>query len=151
MDRFLMHVGVHYPDEAAEAKIIRLVRGEFSQEQKAKDKSGAIEEKKVTTQETIFAARAEMDKVRVPDHVEKYMVDLIFTTRYPERFSYELKSFIKCGASPRGSLALDRCSRAHAWMRGADEADIEDVLGVVQVCCVTVLFAATGRRAQSDN
>ena len=131
MDRFLMHVSVHYPDEAAESQIIRLVRGEFSQEHKAKEKGGQLEEKKLTTQETIFAARAELDKVTVPDHVEKYIVDLIFTTRYPERFSYELKSFIKCGASPRGSLAMDRCTRAHAWMRGANEADIEDVQAVV--------------------
>lgn len=131
MDRFLMHVSVHYPDEVAEAQIIRLVRGEFSQEQKARDKDGVKEKKKLTAQDTIFAARGEMDKVTVPDHVEKYMVDLVFTTRYPERFSYELKSFIKCGASPRGSLALDRCSRAHAWMRGESEAGIEDVQAVV--------------------
>jgi MoxR-like ATPase len=130
MDRFLIHVTVDYPDEEAEAGIIRLVRDETSQENKKKDIHG--ETRNLTSQETIFAARAEIDKIKVPETVEKYMVDLIFATRYPQRYTYELKSFIKVGASPRGSLAMDRCTRTHAWLKGRDEANIEDVQSVIK-------------------
>ncbi len=125
MDRFLLHVVVDYPDEEAEGNIIRLVRGEMSQKQKNK-----VVEKKdriLTSQETIFAARGEIDHITVPEHVEKYMVDLIFATRYPQRYTYELKSFIKVGASPRASLAIDRCARTHAWLKGQKQVEIENV------------------------
>jgi len=130
MDRFLMHVHVSYPDEEAEANIIRLVREEMSQKEKNK-KPVAKAERIVTKQETIFAARAEIDKIHVPEAVEKYIVDLIFCTRYPQRYTYELKSFIKVGASPRGSLALDRCARTHAWIRGRDHVTVDDVQAVI--------------------
>lgn len=125
MDRFLLHVVVDYPDEEAEGNIIRLVRNEMSQKQKNK-----VVEKKdrvLTSQETIFAARGEIDHITVPEHVEKYMVDLIFATRYPQRYTYELKSFIKVGASPRASLAIDRCARTHAWLKGQKQVEIENV------------------------
>ncbi len=125
MDRFLMHVMVDYPDEEAEAGIIKLVRDEVSQENKGSDIHAA--KRKVTSQETIFAARSEIDKITVPDHVEKYIVDLIFATRYPQRYTYELKSWIAFGCSPRASLALDRVSRTHAWLNGQDRVEIENV------------------------
>jgi len=125
MDRFLMHVTVDYPSEEAEAEIIRLIRKETAQENKA----GDIHETKrtVTTQETIFAARGEIDKITVPDYVEKYMVDLVFATRYPQRYTYELKSFIAFGVSPRASLALDRVCRTHAWINGQKNVELENV------------------------
>ncbi len=130
MDRFLMHVSVDYPNEEAEMNIIRLIRQEQSQESRKAPKTKA--DRKLTSQETIFAARGELDKIKVPEAVERYMVDLIFTTRYPQRYTYELKSFIKCGASPRGSLALDRCARAHAWLAGRDTATVEDVQAMIK-------------------
>ncbi|MCB9990259.1 MAG: MoxR family ATPase [Rhodospirillales bacterium] len=129
MDRFLMHVMVDYPDEEAEAQIIRLIRDETAQENKGSDIHK--EERNVTAQETIFAARAEIDKMPVPAHVEKYMVDLIFATRYPQRYTYELKSFIAFGCSPRASIALDRVVRTNAWMNGQDRVEIENVQKVL--------------------
>lgn len=130
MDRFLMHVSVHYPTEAAEADIIRLVRNEQRQENKHTDIHA--EKRTVTKQETIFAARAEIDKITVPEEIEKYMVDLIFATRYPQRYTMELKTFIKVGASPRGSLALDRCCRAYAWLNGRDSVSVADVQAMIR-------------------
>lgn len=124
-DRFLMHVSVDYPGEDAEVEIVKLVRGEFSQKERKRDKSA--DNQKVTSQETIFAARAETDSIPVPPHVARYMVDLIFATRYPQRYTYELKSFIKEGASPRASIGLDKVVRTHAWMCGQKEAAIENV------------------------
>lgn len=126
MDRFLMHINVEYPDEEAEQQIIRLVRGEASQETRKSDKKAPVERQR-TTQKTIFEARGEIDKVKVPSEVEKYLVDLVFATRYPQRYTYELKSYIACGVSPRGSLALDRCCRVRAWLDGRDTVDLETV------------------------
>ena len=131
MDRFLMHISVDYMTEAAEGDVIRLVRGEQSQDAKKKDKKAAAA-RAVTTQETIFAARGEIDKISVPPAVEKYLVDLIFATRYPERYNYELRSYIKIGASPRGTLAFDRCVRAHAWLHGQQEATVENVQAMIK-------------------
>ena len=125
MDRFLMQIKVDYPSEESEANIIRLVREEQAQQNKHRD----IHEGKrsVTTQASLFAARAEVDKIKVTPRIEKYMVDLIFATRYPQRYTYELKSFIRVGASPRASLALDRTCRAYAWLHGFDEVQVEHV------------------------
>jgi len=130
MDRFLMHVRVDYPDEEAEVNILRLVRGEEKTSEKRKSSEQQTKKKQVS-QETIFAARSEIDEVKVPAALERYIVDIIFATRYPHRYSYELQSCIRVGASPRGSLALDRCTRAHAWLNGRNEATIEDVHAVV--------------------
>lgn len=132
MDRFLMHLTVDYPDEEAEAHIIRMVRDEQKQGQKSEKGDKPKKEKKKTKQETIFAARAEIDEIEVPEEVEKFMVDLIFATRYPQRYSFELKSYIALGASPRGSLALDKCVRADTWMRGQKTAEIENVTSIVK-------------------
>lgn len=126
MDRFLLHVVVDYPDEEAEMGIIRLVRKEMSQAERSKTKAEKAPPVR-TPQDVIFAARGEIDKITVPERVEKYMVDLIFATRYPQRYTYELKSFIKFGASPRASLALDRTARTHAWLNGQSEVGIENV------------------------
>jgi MoxR-like ATPase len=127
LDRFLMHIFVHYPDEQAEAQVIRLIREEQSQKEKKRLAALKKPEKIITPQQTIFEARGEIDVIEVPPHVEKYMVDFIFTTRYPQRINYELKSYIALGASPRGSLSLDKCSRAYAWLHGEDKVSIEHV------------------------
>jgi MoxR-like ATPase len=128
MDRFLMHVNIGYPDEAAEAKIIRLVRGEQKTKQESADAKDPI------PQQAIFDARAEIDTIKVSEAVEKYFVDLVFATRYPERYSEQLDSWIQVGVSPRGSLALDRCSRAHAWLQERDYVSPDDVQSIVHDC-----------------
>jgi len=138
-DRFLMHVTVNYPNEASELEVIRLIRQEETQAQKAKrkeiDKAGGVDHEQVKTpQEIIFKARAELDKVVVPEHIEKYMVDLIFATRYPQRYTMELRTFIRVGASPRATIALDRTSRGHAWLAGRDHVTVDDVHAMIKSC-----------------
>jgi MoxR-like ATPase len=130
MDRFLMHVSVDYPKEEAEVDVIRLVRSEQSQAARAKPKTK--EERILTPQQVIFDARGEIDKIWVPPEIERYMIDLIFCTRYPQRYTYELKSFIRVGASPRGSLALDRTSRTHAWLSGQEFVTAENVQAMIK-------------------
>jgi MoxR-like ATPase len=127
MDRFMMHVMIGYPDEESEAKIIRLVRGETSAAAKP-------EQQEAISQDVIFEARAEIDKVSTNEAIEKYLVDLIFATRYPERYSDELKSWIRIGASPRGGLALDKGSRVHAWLDERDYVTPDDVRAIAHNC-----------------
>jgi len=68
--------------------------------------------------------------VEVSPVVERYMVDLIFATRYPERYDEQLAGWINIGASPRGALGLDRCARVHAWLNGRDHVLPDDVKAV---------------------
>ena len=123
MDRFLMHIYVDYPDEAAEAEIIRLVRGEEAP-------AASAENRKPIAQDVVFAAREEIHSVFVGPAVEKYMVDLVFATRYPERYDEQLASWIHVGVSPRGGIALDKCARAHAWLNGRDAVLPDDVRAI---------------------
>ena len=146
-DRFLMHVNISYPDKASEMEVIRLVRGE---------KSGAKEEDtvEVIPQEQIFAARDEIAHVKSSEIVEQYIVDLVFATRYPEKYDEKLASFIDIGVSPRASLGLDQCSRVYAWLQGRDFTTPEDVRAVVHDVFrhrITPSYEAQSERVSNDD
>ncbi len=126
MDRFLMHVRVDYSTDEEELEIIRLVRAEQTGKQK--------EEPDAISQDVIFAAREEIGTVYSSENIERYIVSLISATRYPEKYDEKLAEWIEVGASPRGSLALDKCSRAHAWFSGRDHVTPDDVRTVVHDC-----------------
>ena len=126
MDRFLMHIMIGYGDEEAEAEVIRLVRGES-----APVSDNKTEKPQPISQQAVFDARAQIAQVHSSQAIETYIVDLIFATRYPQRYSDQLRSWIEVGASPRGGLALDKCSRAHAWLKGRDYVTLEDVRAIV--------------------
>jgi MoxR-like ATPase len=130
MDRFLMHVLIGYPDEKAEGEIVRLVR---SEEEPPAKKDGVPVVAPVP-QQAVFDARKAIHLVQVAPAVEKYIVDLVFATRYPEKYSQDLRKWIQIGASPRGGLALDKCSRAYAWLQGRDHVTPDDVRAVVHDC-----------------
>ena len=129
LDRFLMHVVITYPDEAVEGEIIKLNRAENAQN----PKSHAAEPAAVP-QQAIFDARAEIDNIFVSDLAQKYMVDLIYATRFPDRYGEPLDKWIQIGASPRGSLALDRCARARAWLDGHDFVTPDHIRSVMHDC-----------------
>jgi MoxR-like ATPase len=121
MDRFLLHVYIDYGTEADEGQVIRLVRGE--------EQAPAAPGEPIM-QEAVFDARREIGQVSVSPVVEKYMVDLIFATRYPERYSDQLAGWLHVGASPRGAIGLDKCARAHAWLQGRDHVLPDDVKAI---------------------
>ncbi|MEN8189200.1 MAG: MoxR family ATPase [Thermodesulfobacteriota bacterium] len=125
MDRFLMHIRVDYPDDGEELEIIRLVRGE---------QKGAEEPGETIDQQVVFTARSEISDLHSSENVERYIVALISATRYPERLGDQLAQWIEVGASPRGSLALDKCSRVHGWLQGRDHVTADDVRSVVHDC-----------------
>ena len=66
--------------------------------------------------------------------MEQYIVDLITATRFADRYSKELAGWIDVGASPRGGIALDRVSRAHAWLNQREFVTPDDVRAVVHDC-----------------
>ncbi len=131
MDRFLMHVQVGYPDEEAERGIVRLNRREQAAPAKTPASGAAPVPGDKLGQQAIFAARAEIDAVNVSEAVERYVVALVFATRYPAKLDAELATWLQVGASPRGGIGLDRVSRAYAWFAGRDYVTPEDVQAVV--------------------
>lgn len=126
MDRFIMHVMIDYPDDAAELQIIRLNRQEQSPQKETESEKLASE--------IVFKAREEIAQVTISENMERYIVDIISATRNPDKYGEELDSWIEFGASPRGSIAVDRCARVHAWMEGRDHVTPDDIRAVVYDC-----------------
>lgn len=126
MDRFLLYVEVPYPAAEYEAAILRLVRREKSGDSAAPAPP--------ISQEVIFAAREEVLAIHVAESAEKYMVDLVLATRNPQRFEGPLSKWIRLGASPRGTLALDAAARAHAWLQGQEFVSPENIRSVAPAC-----------------
>ena len=127
MDRFLLHVFVGYSNDDDERKILRLVRGE--------DAGTAPASNGQIPGQVVLDARKEVLAVQVAETVEKYMVAIIAATRRPGDFKEsKIADWIKIGASPRGTLALDRAARAHAWLESRDTATPDDVKAVAHAC-----------------
>ena len=143
MDRFLMHVVISYPDDASELAIMRLNRNEQGKEKAA--------EKEKLSPQVIFDARKEISQVKISEAIEKYIVDVISATRFPKKYSEELDGWLDFGASPRGSIALDRASRTHAWMSGNDFVTPEDVRAVVHDCLRHRLILSYEANAEGIN
>jgi len=129
LDRFLMHVVITYPDEATEGEIIKLNREENAQ--KPKDHAAELAP---VPQQAILDARSEIDGVFVSDLAQKYIVDIVYATRFPGRYGDPLGKWIQIGASPRGSLALDRCARVRAWLDGQEFVTPDHVRAVMHDC-----------------
>lgn len=126
MDRFLMHVTIGYPDDASELGIMRLNRQE--QHKTKKDKTKRLSPK------IIFEARDEIGKVTISENMEQYIVDLVSATRNPGKYGENLKNWIEYGASPRGSIAIDRSARTHAWMQGKNFVSPDNIRAVTHDC-----------------
>jgi MoxR-like ATPase len=123
LDRFLMHLAIDYPDAESELDILRLNRGE------ALKQSQPLPEP--INQQTIFDARQAVLSIHLAEPLELYMVDLIMATRQPEKYDPQLAEWLEFGASPRATIALDRCARARAWLHGRDFVSPEDIQAVV--------------------
>ncbi|MEX1197067.1 MAG: MoxR family ATPase [Pseudohongiellaceae bacterium] len=126
LDRFLMHVSIGYPAVEAERDILHLVRDEA--------RNNAPTAPDVIRQEDLFAARQEILAMHMAPAVEEYIIQLIMATRNPSAYGEDLGGWLEYGASPRGTIALDRCSRAHAWIQGKDFVSPDDVQEVLFDC-----------------
>ena len=119
LDRFLMHVKVDYPNAEAERDILKLARREAGGNDQPTRPS--------VSADTIFQARRAVLDIHMAESVEEYIVQLIIASRQPEAYSEELATWIEYGASPRATIGLDRCARAHAWLAGRDFVSPDDV------------------------
>ncbi|MEO1678215.1 MAG: MoxR family ATPase [Pseudomonadota bacterium] len=126
MDRFLMHVLIDYPPVEDEVEVIRLVRDEEIAAGAGGDHLGP----EPIPQDVVFSARREIGAIHVAPAMERYMADLVDATRHRDGYGDDLKRWIEVGASPRASLALDKCGRTHAWLKGRDYVDPEDVRAI---------------------
>lgn len=122
LDRFLLHVKVDYPDAEAERRILRLTRAEAAATQ--------VTTAPQLSQESVFQARDEALGLHMAESVEEYIVQLVLATRDPGLYSDELAHWLDYGGSPRATIALDRCARAHAWLQGRDFVAPDDVQAV---------------------
>jgi MoxR-like ATPase len=127
LDRFLMHVTVGYPDAEAERSILQLVRDEALA---ARTKIAPTPPIPVT-QAALFAAREEILGLHMAPAVEDYIVALTMATRNPGAYGEDLAHWLDYGASPRGTIALDLCARANAFLLGKDFVSPDDVQAVV--------------------
>lgn len=123
LDRFLMHVRVDYPNLETERAILLLNRADAVRD-------GPAPTGVRLSQASVFAARRAIFGLFMAPEVEDYLVHLVMATRRPGDYAPELRDWLRFGASPRATLALDRCSRARAWLDGRDYVSPEDIQAI---------------------
>ncbi|MBE2245176.1 MAG: MoxR family ATPase [Burkholderiaceae bacterium] len=125
LDRFLLYVRIGHPDAAAEREILKLARAQATQAA-----AGAPAPTVRLSTQQILAAREEVLAMHMSAAVEEYIVQLVIASREPSRYDAQLAPRIAFGASPRATIALDRCARAYAWLQGKDYVAPDDVQAV---------------------
>ncbi len=123
LDRFMMHVNVDYPNAESELQILELVESEA----RDMNKTGFPP----LSQVDLFQARDDILKLHMADAIKHYIVQLVMATRQPQTYSADLAELIAVGVSPRATIAISRCARAHAWLQGKDFVSPDDVQAVV--------------------
>ncbi len=123
LDRFLMHVTIGYPSDKEEQDILKLARNEAKQ-------SSVVDVSTPVKQEAIFAARDEVLSIHMSENIEQYLLQIVLATRNAGAYGDDLAQWLQYGASPRASITLDRCARAHAWLEQRDYVGPEDVQAV---------------------
>jgi MoxR-like ATPase len=121
-DRFLLHTMVNYVKMDEEYQMLKLLQKEHIQ---------TTNDIVKIPQEYILNAQKEVAQVEIPEDIGRYIVELVFATRYPLRYSKQLSVMIKVGISPRGTLALSQCSQAIAWLNQSSKVRVQDVHSVI--------------------
>jgi MoxR-like ATPase len=122
MDRFLLKVLITYPSPPSEVDMLRLLRQESGQ---------IANPPNVLAQDVIFAVREEIRRITVAPAIDDYIVSLVNATRHGSELDAELGKWIEIGASPRGSIGLDRASRVQAWLQDRSFVTPDDVRAVI--------------------
>src|SRR4249919_780382 len=126
LDRCLMYVRIGYPEAAAETEILRLARERARNDIQATSRVAPTR----LPLADVFAARAAVLDLHVAPQLERYLIELVLASRDAARYDAELARRIAWGASPRGSIALERCARARAWLAGRDFVTPEDIRAI---------------------
>ena len=125
LDRFLMYVRIGYPEADAEGEILRLARERARQGLQVE--AATVER---ISQDDVFAARAAVLDLHLAPQLERYLIELVLASRDAARYDPALARRISWGASPRGSIALERCARARAWLAGRDFVTPDDIRAI---------------------
>ncbi|MCP5518803.1 MAG: MoxR family ATPase [Verrucomicrobiales bacterium] len=120
VDRFMLKLKIGYPTRDEERQILETMART----------SGTPETQPVVDAKTILAARDVVNEVYIDDKVKDYIVDLVCCTRDPEHYQIAVREFIQLGASPRATIALTLCAKAHAFLRGRGYVTPQDVKSV---------------------
>ncbi len=132
LDRFLMHIKIGQPSADTERKILQLVRleqiGTKEQNKDWQEFSKTVGKLSVSD---VLQARKEVVSVHMSEQLEEYLIQLIVATREPQKYNSSLKNSILYGASPRATIALDKCAKINAWLEGRDFVTPEDVHTVI--------------------
>lgn len=126
LDRFLMKITVDYPEKSDEIAMLKMLRSEARSEETTEPLLSA---------QDIAQAQSEINRIHVSDAIDQYIVDLVNATRFPQQLEGDFEKWIEMGGSPRASIALDKASRAHAWLHGREHVTVDDV----QTVAVSVL------------
>ncbi len=149
LDRFLMHVRIDYPRVETEKAILALAR-----RQALAGYGETPRAEQVLSQEQVLAAQAAVLGIHMAPPVEEYLVQLLLASRDPAPYDREMARLVSFGASPRGTIALDRCARAHAWLQGRDYVSPEDVQAVIHDTLrhrILISFEAEAEGVTSDD
>ncbi len=122
LDRFLLHIKIDYPQAEHEKDILYLARAEARG-----DIQHQVEPFQPISQQTILTARNEVLDIYMADNLEDYLLQIVLATRNPGAYGEDLAGWLQYGASPRASIALDRCARAKAWLEQRDFVGPEDI------------------------
>ena len=145
LDRFLMYVVIHHPDIESERKILKLIQGE--------EKKQPLPPFKKIKENMIFQARQEVLNIPMAPELEEYIIQFIMATREPERYDKEIARLLRYGASPRGTIALDICARANAWLNGHEAvmpSDVTELIHDVLRHRIILSFDAKSEHVTSD-
>ena len=126
LDRFLLYVRIGYPAAEVEHQILELNREEASHQSDPVEAPRAP----LVSEAQVFAARRAVQRIHVAPALENYIVELVLTSRTPTDYGDDLGRWIMFGASPRATIALDRCARSHAWLHGRDYVSPEDIQAI---------------------
>jgi len=124
LDRFLLYVRIGYPEAPHERKILDLVRREARAPAGGSAGSAPFQ---TLTQNVLFDARREVLDLYMAEPLGEYLLQLVLATRNAAAYSSDIPRWLQYGASPRATIALDRCARARAWLRGRNYVIPDDV------------------------
>jgi len=143
-----MHVRIAYPRAEVEKQILALARQQAqAAATTATPASGHL------TQAQIFDAQRQVLELHMAPAVEEYLVQLLLASRQPAAYGDDLARWISYGASPRGTIALDRCARARAWLAGRDFVSPDDIQAVAHDALrhrILVSFEAEAEGVDAD-
>ncbi|WP_291993069.1 AAA family ATPase [Candidatus Accumulibacter sp. ACC003] len=124
LDRFMLHTLVDYPDRANTLRIMELARREALAGRELPPPAHSL------PLDAVFTARREALNLTLAASVAEYIAALVDATRRPQPYSDKLAGWLRWGASPRAAMAIERGSRALAWLDGRDYVSPEDVLTI---------------------